>query len=227
MSNYKSNQPPTNPPRYLSPHGSSTSDDACSISGGVISKSKSASQLQSQYNYSNATASEPSGSLKPSPSPRRVNHTYRDYSRYRIEHIQHIDLNHNPQGSDLSSFVTSKRESSSFPAKLHRILSNPEYSHIISWMPHGRAWKLHNKHSFLNDVVPSYFSQTKYESFTRQLTGWGFKKLHQSGPDFGAYYHECFLRGLPHLTVMMKRVEGNQGKTIPDAEGEPNFYEMA
>jgi len=226
MSHSNSNQPPRNSPQYIYPHASSASDDACgSSSGSGISKSKSTSQ-SSQY-HSNAIASEPSGSSMPSPSPRRVNHTYRDYSRYRIEHIQHIDLNHNPQANALPSFVTSKRESSSFPANLHRILSNPEYAHIISWMPHGRAWKLHNKHAFLNEVVPSYFSQTKYESFTRQLTGWGFKKLHQSGPDFGAYYHECFLRGLPHLTVMMKRVEGNQGKTIPDAEGEPNFYDMA
>ena len=35
-----------------------------------------------------------------------------------------------------------------------------------------------------------------------------------------------FLRGLPHLTRMMKRAEPNQGKLLPHVEAEPNFYEM-
>jgi hypothetical protein len=78
----------------------------------------------------------------------------------------------------------------------------------------------------VKEVVPRYFIQTKYESFTRQLNGWGFKRLHQSGSDFNVYYHECFLRGLPHLTALMKRVPRNQGKLIPHVEGEPNFYEI-
>lgn len=30
----------------------------------------------------------------------------------------------------------------SFPYKLHEILSRPELSHIISWKPHGRAWRV-------------------------------------------------------------------------------------
>lgn len=74
--------------------------------------------------------------------------------------------------------------------------------------------------------MPKYFVQSKYESFTRQLNGWGFKRLHQSGNDFNAFYHECFLRGMPHLTVLMKRVPPNQGKLLPHVEGEPNFYEI-
>jgi hypothetical protein len=78
----------------------------------------------------------------------------------------------------------------------------------------------------IRDIVPKYFVQSKYESFTRQLNGWGFKRLHQSGNDFNAYYHECFLRGMPHLTVLLKRVAPNQGKLLPHVEGEPNFYEI-
>jgi hypothetical protein len=92
--------------------------------------------------------------------------------------------------------------------------------------PHGRAWKIHNRELLVSEVVPKYFSHRKYESFTRQRSGWGFKCLRQSGNDFNAYYHECFLRGLPHLIGMMKRVRPNQGKLLQHAEGEPNFYEM-
>ena len=75
-------------------------------------------------------------------------------------------------------------------------------------------------------MVPKYFAQKKYESFTRQLNGWGFKLLHQAGNDFNAYYHECFLRGLPQLTIRMKRAAPNQGRLLPHVEGEPNFYEI-
>ena len=76
------------------------------------------------------------------------------------------------------------------------------------------------------EVVPKVFVLRKYESFTRQLNGWGFNRLHQSGNDFNAYYHECFLRGLPHLVVNMKRQTPGQGKLLPHVEGEPNFYQI-
>jgi hypothetical protein len=68
--------------------------------------------------------------------------------------------------------------------------------------------------------------QSKFESFTRQLNGWGFKRLYQAGNDFNAFYHECFLKGLPHLTVLMKRVPPNQGRLLPHVEGEPNFCDI-
>ena len=60
----------------------------------------------------------------------------------------------------------------------------------------------------------------------RQCTGWGYKRLHQTGNDHNAYYNECFLRGLPHLTGMMSRASPNRGRLIPNMEGEPNFYEI-
>jgi len=93
-------------------------------------------------------------------------------------------------------------------------------------MPHGRSWKIHDKTLLVREVISRSFTQTKYESFTRQLNGWGFKRLHQSGNDYGSYYHECFLRGRGDLTALMKRVPPKQGKRIPFAEGEPNFYEI-
>ena len=76
----------------------------------------------------------------------------------------------------------------------------------------------------MTKVVPAYFVLSKYRSFIRQLSGWGFRRLHQSGADFGCYYHEAFLRDIPELTVLMKRVPANQGKPKPTIEGEPNFY---
>ena len=140
--------------------------------------------------------------------PRRIDHTYRDYSNFPTADLPVL------------------KAPTNFPTRLHHILSDPDYQHVISWMPHGRAWKIHNKDLLVSDVVPKYFVQTKYQSFARQLNGWGFKRLQQAGNDFNAYYHECFLRGMPQLAVLMKRVKPNQGRLLPHVEGEPNFYEI-
>lgn len=48
-----------------------------------------------------------------------VDHTYRDYSRYLQE------------GGKVARH---KKSDTNFPAKLHEILSTPEFSHIITWM---------------------------------------------------------------------------------------------
>ena len=75
------------------------------------------------------------------------------------------------------------------PAKLNAMLSNPNFAHIISWMPHGRAWKVHNAHAFVEEVVPRYFEYTNYNSFIRLVNAWGFRRI-LKGPDRNSYYHE-------------------------------------
>mmetsp|Transcript_27005 Transcript_27005/g.48725 ORF Transcript_27005/g.48725 Transcript_27005/m.48725 type:complete len:542 (-) Transcript_27005:23-1648(-) len=139
---------------------------------------------------------------------RQVDHIYRDFSRYLQE------------GGDI---IKHKKSGANFPAKLHLMLSEPQFSHIIVWMPHGRAWKILNKELLMTNAVPAYFVLKKYRSFIRQLSCWGFKRLRQSGADCGCYYHEAFLRGIPELTELLRRVPANQGKSTPGDE-EPNFY---
>jgi hypothetical protein len=100
---------------------------------------------------------------------------------------------------------------------------------IVSWMPHGRAWKIHNRELLMTEVVPKYFTMKKYESFQRQINGWGFKCLNQSGNDRGAYYHDYFSRGMPHLLVLIQRVPSKEKVKVlkyelPSTDKEPNFY---
>ena len=45
--------------------------------------------------------------------------------------------------------------------------------------------------------------------------------------DFGCYYNECFLRGHPRLTILMKRISPGLGKSTPNAYEEPDFYLIA
>lgn len=71
---------------------------------------------------------------------------------------------------------------------------------------------------------------SKFESFTRQVNGWGFKRITQ-GPDINSYYHELFLRGMPHLIQWMKRVSSTAGagkrRLRADPSEEPNFYDIS
>ena len=89
------------------------------------------------------------------------------------------------------------------------------------------SWFFFVSHSFDPSVIsqPYYFEHSKYSSFIRQSNGWGFRRITQ-GPDRNAYYHEQFLRGLPHLCKSMKRPGIKQKKT-GNPEEEPDFYKIS
>jgi len=147
-----------------------------------------------------------------------IDHTYRDYSQVEV-----------PNDDDDDAAAGGKRDwkaHPNFPAKLHAILSNPGYVHIIGWMPHGRSWKIVDKYLLTTIILPQHFAHAKFESFNRSVNGWGFKRLLGDGPDKKTYYHECFLRGRPDLTRLMHRL-CNPGKRLPDKSGEPNFYAIS
>jgi hypothetical protein len=103
-----------------------------------------------------------------------------------------------------------------FPWKLHEMLTTQRsnlqgrYDAIVSWQPHGRALRVHNKEAFAQLVMPRFFNQTKYKSFQRQLHLWGFKRINH-GEDVGAYYHMYFLRGQPDLCKYMRRHRAKGG----------------
>ncbi len=92
-------------------------------------------------------------------------------------------------------------------------------------MPHGRAWRVLKPREFEIRVIPTYFEHAKFSSFIRQANGWGFRRITQ-GPDRNAYYHELFLKGLPHLCKKMKR-PGVSQKQACDPEHEPDLYKIS
>merc|ERR1712232_497030 len=105
-----------------------------------------------------------------------------------------------------------------FPAKMHAILSRPDLSDIIAWMPHGRSWRVLKPREFEVKIIPTYFEHQKFSSFIRQANGWGFRRITQ-GRDRNSYYHELFLRGLPHLSKKMRH-PGVSEKRAADPEHE-------
>jgi hypothetical protein len=115
-----------------------------------------------------------------------------------------------------------------FPTQLHDMLSQAEaegYSDVCSWMPHGRAFKVHDREAFVDQVMKRFFNGNKYSSFQRQLNLYGFIRIMKKGKDYGAYYHESFLRGEPELCQQMSRVY-SRNPIDRLIQNDPDFYAM-
>lgn len=120
-----------------------------------------------------------------------------------------------------------------FPEKLHRMLSETEkdgQEACISWCSHGRAFVVHDTTKFMNEIMPKFFKQTKWNSFARQMNLYGFLRI-SSGPDAGGYYHELFLRNKPSLCMHMRRVgvpHGEDRRKLRSKNdiADPDFYAM-
>lgn len=128
--------------------------------------------------------------------------------------------------TEVSSSGTPKyqRRGVQFPWKLHRLLEETETngdSHIISWLPDGKAFKVHQKADFSKRIMPDFFNSSKHKTFQRSLNLWGFEKI-TTGPDKGACYHPCFVRGKPDLCHSMMRVKikgANEPSKFTEATG--------
>lgn len=146
-------------------------------------------------------------------------YSYKDYSRCPP------DRNESALES-LASHSDSSIKNQRLPTKLNAMLSDPNCAHIICWMPHGRAWRILKPKTFVSDVLPKYFESCNYGSFVRLVNAWGFRRF-SSGPDRHAYYHELFLRNLPHLHNRMRRKVWKQNDPIVDKNNEPDLYAIS
>jgi len=90
--------------------------------------------------------------------------------------------------------------SSTFPAKLHSILTSGQWGDVIQFEANGRKWKVLDKKRMEEEVLPVNFRHNKYLSFTRSVVGWGFKRAGKA-----TYYHELFIRDAPQLCLEMSR----------------------
>ena len=74
-----------------------------------------------------------------------------------------------------------------FPYRLHEMLSTVDAQHgssIVSWLPDGKQFKVHDPRRFVESVIPSAFKQKSLKSFQRQLHLYGFQRVHE-GVDKG------------------------------------------
>jgi hypothetical protein len=95
-----------------------------------------------------------------------------------------------------------------FPCKVYDMLEDAdgqEFQHIVSWNAEGTGFMVHNKDLFTKEIVPHYFNQTKYKSFQRQLSLYGFQRI-TAGTNKGLRYHEKLRRGSRYFCREMKPV---------------------
>lgn len=80
------------------------------------------------------------------PKAATMNHSYRDFSRVppMPEHAPPHSI------ADMT-----------FSQKVHHMLSQEHYSNTITWMPHGRAFKVLVPKTFEKGICPVYFGHTR------------------------------------------------------------------
>jgi hypothetical protein len=105
---------------------------------------------------------------------------------------------------------------------LTEVSKNPSLERLISFLPHGRAFKIHQPVEFEEILLREHFmGQRNVGSFSRQLNLYGFirVKVPDDGTELEAneskrsallagylYYHPLFLRRRSELVWYMRRV---------------------
>ena len=104
-----------------------------------------------------------------------VNHSYRDFSQIP------------PEEGYVAPVAVDQM---TFAQKIHHMLSDPENGNVITWMTHGRAFKITAPKKLEKDILPRYIDgHCHYSSFLTKLRINGFKLLTE-GKDQGCHYHE-------------------------------------
>jgi hypothetical protein len=83
-----------------------------------------------------------------------------------------------------------------FPWKLHMMLEHAQQAGldaVVSWMPSGKAFKVHNRDIFSKRILPQFFRHSNFKSFQRNLSVYQFTRI-WTGPESGSYSHRFFLR---------------------------------
>jgi hypothetical protein len=80
-----------------------------------------------------------------------------------------------------------------FPYRLHKMLSDVDArgdASIVSFMPDGVHFKVHNPQRFVEEIIPKAFKQKSLKSFQRQLHLYGFSRV-QEGSNKGEKQDVC------------------------------------
>ena len=137
------------------------------------------------------------------------NDSFIDWNLSIQEHMPFLEATYKNLPESSSTCKKGERQEI-FPIKLYKLLEKSDicgYSSIISWLPHGCAFKIHDEKLFKQYFMKKYLLQTKYESFKRQLYVYGFKKVGVRFTDAGAYYHDKFVSGQFDMCSEMTRTK--------------------
>ena len=148
---------------------------------------------------------------------------YMDVSKVSFEEIPCLF-------KELKGLSPKRFRKDTFPRKLYSILTqseiNEKYSQIISWVSHGRAFKIYDRDLFCTRIMPIYFYGSQWPSFVRQLRDWGFHKIDGwTNPDRDAFFHDFFLRAREDLSHWIIRQKPDRLIIDPAKEPDLTKYE--
>jgi HSF-type DNA-binding len=131
------------------------------------------------------------------------------------------------QGETKIATQNSSKAFCTFPLQLFKLLKDSEnelFTDIVSWLPHGKAFRVHKPNQFVAIILPRYFRQTVFPSFQRQLALYGFRRI-PYGMDRAAYYHEFFIKGCDNMCHNIKRtpIKGTISQPYVKRRPMPNF----
>jgi len=121
-----------------------------------------------------------------------------------------------------------------FAWKLYEMLETVHKSEadteIVSWVDNGKAFKVHDLKRFVDEIVPTYFKQSKYKSFQRQLYFYGFIRENSAGKQGhtpGSYRHPRFVRGQKTwcLSMAPKKSKKRSGSKSPVLGNSPKKHQ--
>ncbi|KAL3765229.1 hypothetical protein ACHAWO_009306 [Cyclotella atomus] len=105
------------------------------------------------------------------------------------------------------------RRKMSFAEKLYAILADKHLAKIITWLPSGKSFCILDKERFTKKVLPTYFREVQFDSFSRRIKRWGFRKMYTTGLKQVTYTHDLFQKDQIDL---LKAMNGKPGQAAPN-----------
>lgn len=115
--------------------------------------------------------------------------------------------NHNACDKKSSGLSSERVSTATFPSSLHNMLqeaSSTGFDSVISWLTCGDGFEVHDKEKFRQMVLGTYFKQSRYKSFTKQLNLYGFERVSPGKAKCG-YRHKFFHRDNASLCRFITR----------------------
>jgi hypothetical protein len=84
----------------------------------------------------------------------------------------------------------------------------PEHA-PVAWIPDGKSFVIRSKEGLVSDLLPQFFRQGKFSSFTRKLYRWGFRQVNMQRdrqPQAMYFGNEYFQRDNKALLTNMRSI---------------------
>lgn len=113
---------------------------------------------------------------------------------------------HNTETESTSSEVLL---ADSFPSKAFLVIEycDSTDANVACWSDDGTHFIVKDTSTFAASHLPRYFKHSNFQSFIRQLNGYGFRKRSNENNNDGsvAFHHKYFSRGRPDLLKHISR----------------------